>query len=68
MRKFKNWLYDSFLPGWAKETVLAENKQLNAENFRLKTKVVELQSYIDGLETGIRKQRKIIINTNEVVK
>ena len=61
MKKIKNWLYGKFLPMWAKETVLNENKELTAENFQLRAKNRELQSYIDGLEHGMRSLRKINI-------
>lgn len=61
MHKFKNWLYNNFLPMWAKETVLQDNKRLSAENYRLQNKVRELEAYAKGLETA-NKLRKIVIN------
>lgn len=67
MRKLKKWLIDNFLPLWAKETVLSENKKLTAENFALKQKLKEQESYIRGMEQGQRAVRKIYI-TGEVKK
>ena len=61
MKRIKNWLYGKFLPMWAKETVLNENKELTAENFQLKQKIKENEAYIRGLEQGMRSLRKINI-------
>ena len=63
MKKFRTWLYDRFLPAWAKESVYEENKRLQAEIIRLKAAISERDAYISGLERGIRSQRRIIINT-----
>lgn len=64
MKKFKTWLISKFLPMWAKETVLEENEKLRAEVARLKAELKEQYAYIDGLEAGIKAQRRIIINTS----
>ena len=50
----KKWLVNSFLPMWAKETVLQENRQLQQENKRLQQRVSELEAYALGLRTGLR--------------
>ena len=68
MKRFKNWLINKFLPAWAKETLLVENRRLEAENRELRIKNTQLNAYIDGLENGIRAQRRITINTGEVRK
>lgn len=68
MRKIKNWLYNHFLPLWAKETVLAENKKLQAENERLYEQLAEKQAYIDGMHAGIKSVRRITVNMGEVKK
>lgn len=63
MKKIRDWLITKFLPMWAKETVLAENERLREEVAQLKTELKEQYAYIDGLEAGIKAQRRIIINT-----
>lgn len=45
----RSWLTDRFLPMWAKETVLADNRRLQQENTRLSHRVRELESYIRGV-------------------
>lgn len=65
MKKFKHWLVHRFLPVWAQETLLAENKKLKDEVKQLREQLSELMAYTDGLEVGIRAQRRIIINTGE---
>lgn len=67
MKKIKDWLIDRFLPVWAKQELLAENAKLKAENARLRAKVREQEAYIDGLEAGIKAQRRIVINNNREV-
>lgn len=69
MRKLKNWLVRKFLPAYAKQLLLDELDKLKAEIDELKRTVGEQNAYIDGLEAGIRAQRKIVINaTREVSK
>ena len=57
----KKWLIDHFLPMWAKETVLAENRRLLTENQKLKGRIEELEAYILGLEIGLRTVKQIKI-------
>ncbi len=53
----KQWLTQRFLPLWAKETVLRDNKLLQAENEILRQKISELESYIRGIHLGLRGRR-----------
>ena len=68
MRRFKNWMIKKFLPTWAKEELLAENTRLQEQITTLKAEKANLLSYIEGLERGIRAQRRIIINNGEASK
>lgn len=63
MKKLKNWLLLKFLPAWAKDSVYQENRRLKQEIDRLNAVIRERDAYIDGLEIGIRAQRRVIINT-----
>ncbi|MBD5161440.1 MAG: hypothetical protein HDT14_05385 [Oscillibacter sp.] len=62
MKKLKKWLLEQFLPAWAKDTVYQENKALLAELERQKQEIRELNAYIDGMETALRRQRIVIQN------
>lgn len=59
----KKWLYERFLPLWAKETVLAENKQLKRRNKALEVKIRDLKCYIKGMRDG--KQPLIVEQKQE---
>ena len=57
----KKWLVEGFLPMWAKETVLEDNRRLVRENRALRGENRELKAYIQGLENGIRAGKRIQI-------
>lgn len=59
----KKWLIDSFLPMWAKETVLADNRQLKRQLRKAQQENEKLQMYIQGLEMGIRAAKRITIQS-----
>lgn len=65
MKKIKKWFLDQFLPMWAKETVLADNKSLQRRVAELEQKLQLKEAYIAGLETGMRAQRRIVIHNGE---
>lgn len=58
----KKYLLDRFLPMWAKETVLSDNRQLRARLRKLEQENKELKVYIQGLHTGMRGIRKITVH------
>ena len=68
IRKIKHWLYTRFLEVWLKETLLAENRSLREEIHNLRAELDRKDAYIDGLTTGIKAQRRIVINNGEVKK
>ena len=52
----KKWLINNFLPMWAKETVLAENRLLRKKIARLEAENSLRKSYIDGIKLGTKKR------------
>ena len=57
----KKWLQNNFLPMWAKETLLTENRRLERENRALQQKNKELEAYLQGVQTGLRAVKRISI-------
>lgn len=57
----KKWLVDRFLPMWAKETVLSDNRNLKRQVRLLQQENERMKAYIQGLETGIRAGKKITV-------
>ena len=54
----KKWLQKYYLPMWAKQTVLRENRELNRQNEKLQQEINRLDAYIAGLHKGLRSTRK----------
>ena len=48
----KKWLVEHYLPMWAKESVLRENRQLKRQLRLVEQENRELKAYARGLETG----------------
>ena len=53
----KKWFLDMFLPMWAKETVLRDNKALARSLRDERQENARLIAYIRGLEKGMRSHR-----------
>lgn len=68
MKKLKMWFINTFLPAWAKLAMLDELRKLQKKNSELEEENYRLNAYIDGLQWGVRAQRRIIINTGEEKK
>lgn len=62
----KKWLIDCFLPMWAKETVLSENRRLRRELRLLEQECEKMRAYINGLEFGVRAGKRITIHNGGV--
>lgn len=57
----KKWLTEHFLPMWAKETVLADNRHLWEENRKLKEEIRQKDAYIQGQQNVLRYMGRIRI-------
>ena len=68
MKRFKTWLMEHFLPAWAKETVLEENRQLRAEVAELREQLAQKEAFIAGFTAGTKALRRITIHTGAEVK
>ena len=66
IKRLKRWLIDRILPVWAREELMAEIERLKESNRQLTAECDRLNAYIEGLENGIRSQRRIVINNGEV--
>lgn len=64
MNRLKKWLFERFYPAAAKEEIA----RLQREIVRKDAEIDSLRAYIDGLEVGMRAQRRIVINNNGVTK
>lgn len=64
LRRIRAWLNTVFLPTWANESFLAENKLLRSINKEQRQEIERLRAYIGGMELAIRAQRRITINNN----
>ena len=53
----KKWLINNFLPLWAKETVLAENRTLKKRNQMLEQEMSVLKAKIYGMETALKARK-----------
>ena len=54
----KFWLTERFLPMWAKETVLRDNRLLQAQNLRLQQENAALKACIRGIRLGLRSAKQ----------
>lgn len=68
IRRFRKWLLERFLPTWAKESVVRENEALRHQLMERNQEIERLNAYIEGLEAGIRAQRRIVINNGSAKK
>lgn len=58
----KRWLIDGFLPMWAKQTVLEDNRSLIKQLREVRNENRELKAYIQGLEQGIRAVKRVQVH------
>ena len=63
IKRIKRWLIERILPVWAKAELLSQIESLEKRNEQLRQLIAQRDEYINGLEAGIRTQRRIVINT-----
>lgn len=63
IKRIKSWLIERILPVWAREELLSQIEMLEKQNEALRHELALRNEYINGLESGIRSQRRIVINT-----
>lgn len=68
LRKIKRWFYDHFLPMWAKESLLKDLLTMERGYEEKCQELEKLKAYMAGMEAGLRKQRRIVINTTGEVR
>ena len=56
----KRWIYERFLPMWAKQTLMKDLRLLRRENARLRQTLREKEAYIKGMHKGISRKRERI--------
>lgn len=54
MNRVKRWIVEQFLPAYARETLLEENKRLRRELEDARAELREVQHYTAGLEYAVR--------------
>ena len=65
IRRFKMWLYETFLPRETKEMYLKDIRSLIEANKSQKGEIERLKAYIEGMHRGMRSR---VIVKNEVIK
>ena len=55
----KRWLMEHFLPMWAKESVLRDNRALKRQVRQLEQQIKLRDAYIRGLESGLRVVKRV---------
>lgn len=64
LKRIKEWFLNRFLPMWAKETVMADNRRLQQEVAQLRNELEQKTAYINGMVAGTKSLRRIVINTS----
>ncbi len=61
IERFYTWLRLHFLPEWARRQLMEENQRLVRQLAELQQENQRLESYIEGMQDGLRRQRRVII-------
>lgn len=63
LQKGRQWLIERFLPAYARVSLWEDYERQRQRIAALEQENNRLRAYIDGLETGLRAQQRIIIKT-----
>lgn len=55
----KKWLTEHFLPMWAKESVLRDNRTLKRQVRNLEQQLEVKEAYIKGILSGLRTAKRM---------
>lgn len=61
IKRFYTWFRLRFLPEWARRQLIEENQRLARQLAELQQENQRLESYIEGMQDGLRRQRRVII-------
>lgn len=61
IKRIYTWLRLHFLPEWARRQLMEENQRLVRQLAELQQENQRLESYIEGMQDGLRRQRRVII-------
>lgn len=64
MKRIKLWLINKILPVWARAELLSQIERLTEKVREQEIEIKQLNAYADGLEAGLRIQRRIVINNH----
>lgn len=65
MNRFKKWLVENFLPRYAKESLIEENRRLQKELDELRSASTAMYEYGQGLEFALRHMPVMVVYNHE---
>ena len=62
MGRLRDWLVGRYLPAWAVQTILEQNRQLCTQAEELRREYPTQRAYTDGLEHALRPGMHVEVN------
>lgn len=59
-KKIYEWLYNRFLPEWARRQLMQEHRALQLQMEQKEQTILRLEAYIQGLQEGMRLKQRIL--------
>lgn len=66
MHRMKEWFRRQFLPEWAREQLLRENRALRGQLEKKEREIERLEAYIQGMQAGVRARNRLAARGWEV--